>query len=52
MEAIFESEVTAILSPIIPQVAIVECYSQIKGVPEASIAPLLRELSKRHLNAT
>jgi molybdenum cofactor synthesis domain-containing protein len=51
MEAMFESEVTAILSPITPQVAIVECYSQIKGVPEASIAPLLRELSKRHLNA-
>ncbi len=51
MEAMFEKEVAPLLSHLTPQLAIVECYTQVKGVPEASIAPLLRKLSEKHLNA-
>jgi nicotinamide-nucleotide amidase len=51
MEAMFENEVAGIISSIAPRIATVECYMQIKGVPEAAIAPLLKELSERYPNA-
>ena len=51
MEAMFENEVVRIITQIAPRIAMVECYTQLKGVPEAAIAPVLKELSKRHPNA-
>ncbi len=50
MEAIFETQVVSILSPLAPNIIVVECYLQVKGVPESSMASLLRELSKKYPN--
>lgn len=48
MEAMFESEVVKLIAQMTPTVKVVECSMVVKGVPEASIAPTLREVAARH----
>lgn len=50
MEAMFEGEVLGVLSLIAPHVTVAECYTLVKGIPESTIAPLLKELSERYGN--
>lgn len=46
MEAMFESEVEPVLRRIAPKLSIVECGFKVKGVPESSLAPYIREASR------
>jgi len=48
MEAMFETEALKPVSQLAPVVEVVECYVTVKGVPESSLAPLLRDLARRY----